>query len=234
MYSIMPPRQGGKRDGPFVLHEIGKCTVILILATAAAAAANHFRAKPLTWIRRDVTPSATKPSMTLETSARQSAPAESVETATAEDAERSAQPVLPPDDAPADPAQPAATESTAPGMAAEEVAATIEDVLDALQTGSAFLVDAREDHEFADGHLRGALHLPSSAIYKNIERVSSVVPVDAKVIVYCGGGQCEASHNVSDALRRDFGYAHVVIYLKGWEEVVGSGRFEAFIERGGE
>lgn len=107
----------------------------------------------------------------------------------------------------------------------------IDAVLGHLSTGDAFFIDAREAHDYEQGHLKGALHLPSSAIFQNSEAILSVVPPDAKVIVYCGGGNCEASHNVSDSLRRDFGFTDVSIYQKGWEEIESSGRFGAYIVR---
>ncbi len=109
----------------------------------------------------------------------------------------------------------------------------MECVLQFLESGGAFIVDARESREVVDGRLRGAIHLPSSAIYANIENVmASGAQVDDVIIVYCGGGDCEASHNVADALRDDFHYQRVYIYEKGWEEIESSGRFGAYIESG--
>lgn len=109
----------------------------------------------------------------------------------------------------------------------------MECVLQFLESGGAFFVDAREAREIAGGQIRGAIHLPSSAIYANIENVmASGAQVDDVIIVYCGGGDCEASHNVADALRDDFHYQRVYIYEKGWEEIESSGRFGAYIESG--
>ena len=109
---------------------------------------------------------------------------------------------------------------------------TIDQVLEALSTNTAYFIDARELHDHQEGHLRGSIHLPSSAIYANIEAVLTVVPdTTARVIVYCGGGNCEASHNVANALRNDFGYSNVFIYTKGWEEVItASDRFVGLVE----
>ncbi len=92
-------------------------------------------------------------------------------------------------------------------------------ILEHLAHGTAFFVDAREPAEYASAHLRGAINVPASAIYANIEKVASVAPLDQLIIVYCGGASCDASHNVADALRRDFGYANVAIHEKGWEEI---------------
>lgn len=116
-----------------------------------------------------------------------------------------------------------------PGMIA------IDEVLADLAAGTAHFIDAREEHDYQEGHIRGAVHLPSSAIYERIDDVygAGVSPED-KVIVYCGGGDCEASHNVVDELRRSFGFTHVLVYNNGWAEVESSGRFAEFISVGDE
>lgn len=123
---------------------------------------------------------------------------------------------------------PTATDAAKPGMI------KIDAVLEHLKAGTAKFVDAREEREFVEGHLLGAINLPSSAIYKNIERVlGAASPVD-RIIVYCGGGDCEASHHVADALRRDFGFSEVLIYENGWAEVMSSGRFNEYFATGAE
>ena len=123
------------------------------------------------------------------------------------------------------PGQPA----TPPGMI------TIDQVLADLAAGSAHFIDAREEHDYQEGHIRGAVLLPSSAIYERIDDVYGAgVSPEGKVIVYCGGGDCDASHNVADELRRSFGFTHVLIYENGWTEVESSGRFAEFISVGDE
>jgi rhodanese-related sulfurtransferase len=92
-------------------------------------------------------------------------------------------------------------------------------VIEHLANGTACFIDARERDDYDEGHLRGAVSLPSSAIYDNIEDVLGAIPPDSLVIVYCGGDGCEASHSVADALRRDYMYTNVHIHEKGWEEI---------------
>lgn len=51
---------------------------------------------------------------------------------------------------------------------------------------SVFLVDVREDGEWAAGRLPGAIHLGKGVIERDIERR---IPDDgAEIILYCGGG----------------------------------------------
>jgi rhodanese-related sulfurtransferase len=111
--------------------------------------------------------------------------------------------------------------------------ARIDCVLQHLGDRTAYIIDAREDGDFNEAHLMGAIHLPSSAIYDNIQNVMAVVPGKQDlIIVYCGGGHCEASKNVGLVLR-EFDYRNVWLYEQGWEEVESSNRFGDFIEIGG-
>ncbi len=108
--------------------------------------------------------------------------------------------------------------------------ATLSDVRQAFQSGMAFFVDARKPEAFAKGHIKNALNLPSTAIFENIEVVIRNVPSTELVIVYCDGGNCEASHTVADALRNQFGFVNVKVYVKGWEELMTAPDFAELAE----
>ncbi len=110
----------------------------------------------------------------------------------------------------------------------------MEAVLRHLAEGTARFIDARKPETYAEGHLQGAINLPSNSIYDNFnDLLAAGVMEDDLVIVYCGGGDCESSHDVTDALRRDFNFTNVVIYTNGWEEVEKQiDRFGGFVETG--
>lgn len=110
--------------------------------------------------------------------------------------------------------------------------ANLDEVRQALQSGMAFFVDARKPEAFAKGHIKNALNLPSTAIFENIEVVIRNVPSTELVIVYCDGGNCEASHTVADALRNQFGFVNVKVYVKGWEELMTAPDFAELAEVG--
>ena len=79
-----------------------------------------------------------------------------------------------------------------------------------------YLVDVREDNEWNQGHLPGAIHLGKGIIERDIE---SVIPdVDAEIVLYCGGGYRSAL--AAENLAR-MGYTHVVSMdggFRGWNE----------------
>ncbi|MCA9027926.1 MAG: sulfurtransferase [Planctomycetaceae bacterium] len=74
-----------------------------------------------------------------------------------------------------------------------------------------FLVDVREESEYAKGRLPGAVHLGKGIIERDIE--ITVTEVDATIVLYCGGGYRSAL--AADALQK-MGYTNVVSMDGGW------------------
>ena len=92
---------------------------------------------------------------------------------------------------------------------------SIEDTLNAVNGGTARLIDVREDSEWAEGHARGADHLGKGIIERDIERV--VPDKDAELILYCGGGYRAAL--AADNLQK-MGYTNVASMAGGWRAYV--------------
>ncbi|HEY9784688.1 MAG TPA: rhodanese-like domain-containing protein, partial [Candidatus Obscuribacterales bacterium] len=47
-------------------------------------------------------------------------------------------------------------------------------------------VDVREDHEWLEGHARGAQHIGRGIIERDIEKL--IPDYEAEIVLYCGGG----------------------------------------------
>src|SRR5881397_626738 len=78
------------------------------------------------------------------------------------------------------------------------------------------LVDVREDHEWAAGHLPGALHLGRGIIERDIERM--LPDMNTPIVLQCGGGFRSAL--AADNLQK-MGYVKVVSLdggYRGWVE----------------
>jgi rhodanese-related sulfurtransferase len=90
-------------------------------------------------------------------------------------------------------------------------------VHDRLENDEAFyLVDVREESEFAAGHLPKALHLGKGVIERDIER--SIPDTNASIVLYCGGGFRSAL--AADNLTK-MGYENVESMdggFRGWRE----------------
>ena len=81
-----------------------------------------------------------------------------------------------------------------------------------IESGEKFLlVDVREDNEWANGHLPGAVHMGRGIIERDIE--TQVPETARKIILYCGGGFRSAL--VADNLQK-MGYTNVESMDGGW------------------
>jgi rhodanese-related sulfurtransferase len=73
------------------------------------------------------------------------------------------------------------------------------------------LIDVREDHEWAAGHIPGAVHLSKGTIERDIEQ--KFPNRETEILLYCGGGYRSAL--VADNLQK-MGYRNVVSVDGGW------------------
>ena len=74
-----------------------------------------------------------------------------------------------------------------------------------------YLVDTREDSEWNNGRLPGAVNLCKGIIERDIEK--TIPDKNAKVVLYCGGGFRSAL--AADNLQR-MGYTNVISMDGGW------------------
>jgi rhodanese-related sulfurtransferase len=89
----------------------------------------------------------------------------------------------------------------------------VSDVKRRADAGEKFLlVDVREDNEWANGHLPGALHLSKGIIERDIEQ--RVLDTNTKLILYCGGGFRSAL--AADNLQK-MGYTNIESMDGGWK-----------------
>jgi rhodanese-related sulfurtransferase len=76
-----------------------------------------------------------------------------------------------------------------------------------------FLVDVREESEWARGHIPSAIHLGKGIIERDIE--TAIPEKGATIVLYCGGGFRSAL--AADNLQR-MGYSNVISMDGGWRE----------------
>jgi rhodanese-related sulfurtransferase len=94
---------------------------------------------------------------------------------------------------------------------------SVEDVKARQARGEKFLlVDVREDHEWAAGHVPGAVHLGKGIIERDIE--SKYPDTRTEMVLYCGGGFRSAL--AADNLQK-MGYTNVISMdggFRGWKD----------------
>lgn len=89
---------------------------------------------------------------------------------------------------------------------------TCEDVRRRRDAGERFvLLDVREDHEWARGHLPGAVHLSRGILERDVERLYP--DPDTELVLYCGGGFRSAL--AAESLQR-MGYRRPISMDGGW------------------
>ena len=94
---------------------------------------------------------------------------------------------------------------------------TIDQVKAKLDREECFhFIDVREDHEFAQDHVKGARHLGRGILERDVE--TEIPDKQAEIILYCGGGYRSAL--AADSLRQ-MGYTNVISMdggIRAWRE----------------
>jgi predicted sulfurtransferase len=84
-------------------------------------------------------------------------------------------------------------------------------------------IDARNQAAYDSGHKEGAILLNEESWQQQVTRVFSTWRPGQRVIVYCDGELCQASHAVAKRLRES-GIQPVFVLKGGWKELSGAGR----------
>ena len=80
------------------------------------------------------------------------------------------------------------------------------------------VIDVRERHEFDAGCFEGSFHISKGVIERDIEK--HPISVDARIVLYCGGGFRSAI--AAESLTR-MGYTNVHSLWGGWRSLVAAG-----------
>ncbi len=87
---------------------------------------------------------------------------------------------------------------------------------------AALFIDAREDWEYAEGHIPGAINLPYEQAITDPALLEKIDQGGKPIVTYCGGGSCEISISVAWELL-GVGKTHVAVYMGGFPEWEGAG-----------
>ena len=82
---------------------------------------------------------------------------------------------------------------------------------------AALFVDAREDYEFAEGHIAGAVNLPGEQAVTDPALLETIDSGGRPIITYCGGGACELSLSLAYSLM-DVGHSKLLVFMGGYPE----------------
>ena len=98
---------------------------------------------------------------------------------------------------------------------------TVEQAAALYESGASFL-DARLPAEFEAGHVEGAFFLTAEMVGTSTPEVLEFLSRADPVVIYCGGGDCESSHNLAIMLE-PLGFARLHIMVDGYPAWAGAG-----------
>jgi rhodanese-related sulfurtransferase len=95
----------------------------------------------------------------------------------------------------------------------------------ALYEDGAYFIDARNEDEYTESHIAYALFIPAQRVRTRagLDELSTIPP-DVTVVIYCVGGECDASENALLAIRSaNFGFKDIRIMGRGFKDWADAG-----------
>lgn len=84
-----------------------------------------------------------------------------------------------------------------------------------MENKNAMVIDARAPDRFAQGHVRGAINIPSSQKEAYTEQFLRGVDPNQPILIYCGSESCPASDILYDYLSTQ-GFTNMRVFKPGW------------------
>ncbi|MBM4325844.1 MAG: rhodanese-like domain-containing protein [Deltaproteobacteria bacterium] len=85
-----------------------------------------------------------------------------------------------------------------------------------LDDGATIFLDARDEEDFQDSHIKGALSMPSARKEERFPRLEPMLPKEGGIIVYCTNPECHMAEQVA-AFLAQLGYENLRIMTSGLE-----------------
>jgi rhodanese-related sulfurtransferase len=85
-----------------------------------------------------------------------------------------------------------------------------------LDDGHTIFLDARDEEDFEDSHIKGALSMPSAQKEERFPLLEPMIPKEGGIIVYCTNPECHMAEQVAGFLAQ-LGYENLKIMAPGIE-----------------
>ena len=92
---------------------------------------------------------------------------------------------------------------------------SIEDAYDYYTNNKAVFIDARDNAEYREGHIKGAINIPYDKFQQDYPKYEKLLTKDKKIVTYCHGTGCGLSVDVAKDLMA-IGYTNVYVMTEGW------------------
>jgi len=113
-------------------------------------------------------------------------------------------------------AGPAASGDAGVADALREGTVTADQLKQLIDSGLVYVIDARSPAEYEEGHVPGSVNIPHDRLPEYMNQLLERVPMDALVVCYCQGPDCDFSDLLATELKI-IGYPKVVLFPGGWE-----------------
>jgi rhodanese-related sulfurtransferase len=104
-----------------------------------------------------------------------------------------------------------------PSYAEGDSLISLEQAYGMFLSGNAIFIDTREQEEYDEGHIAGALNLPFEFWDDYWEYVEPEIDPEMEIIAYCGGFDCELSLFAARELK-SLGYEKSYTFFGGWQK----------------
>ena len=116
-------------------------------------------------------------------------------------------------------------------------AAHVDDVkalmADPMYNTTRFLIDARNEAQYREGHLPGSFHLDHYRADRYLPDLLPLLFPAEEIILYCGGGECQDSELAAiDLINSGIPREKIFVYVDGYREWVSRGELVEKGERG--
>ncbi len=92
-----------------------------------------------------------------------------------------------------------------------------------LHDRSVTFLDARHAAEYEAGHIQNAFQLAADELPTDRgQQIVGMLPMGQPIVIYCGGGDCDASHNLANRLQQ-LGFTGTHIFVDGYPAWAGAG-----------
>lgn len=81
-------------------------------------------------------------------------------------------------------------------------------------SGKAVFIDARDQWDFADGHIPGAINIPEFS-YEPDDSTANSIDKNQRYIIYCHGNDCDVALRLAKELKK-LKFKNLLIYSNGW------------------
>ena len=94
---------------------------------------------------------------------------------------------------------------------------SIDEALKEYNSGEPLFIDARSYDYYISGHIKGARSVPANRFDDFFKNALKNIAADKKIIVYCGGFNCDLAEEVANKLFFK-GFEDIKIFEDGWEK----------------